>query len=100
VRIAAMPIDKATVAKIARLARIRVPEEEQEKLAGELSNILGWVEQLDEVDTAGVRPMTSVVDAVPAMRWDEVTDGNCRDDVTANAPVSAHGFFTVPKVVE
>ncbi len=95
-----MPIDKATVAKIARLARIRVPEEEQERLAGELSNILGWVEQLDEVDTAGVRPMTSVVEAEPVMRKDEVTDGNCLDDVTANAPARVHGFFTVPKVVE
>jgi aspartyl-tRNA(Asn)/glutamyl-tRNA(Gln) amidotransferase subunit C len=95
-----MPIDKATVAKIARLARIRVAEAEQEKLAGELSNILGWVEQLDEVDTAGVQPMTSVVDTVPAMRPDAVTDGDCRDDVTANAPAPAHGFFTVPKVVE
>lgn len=95
-----MSIDKATVAKIATLARIRVPEEEQETLAGELSNILGWVEQLAEVDTADVRPMTSVVDAEPTLRKDEVTDGNCRDDVTANAPAPAHGFFTVPKVVE
>lgn len=95
-----MPIDKATVAKIARLARIRVREAEQERLAGELSNILGWVEQLSEVDTANVRPMTSVVETVPAMRPDTVTDGNCRDDVTANAPAPAHGFFTVPKVVE
>jgi len=95
-----MPIDKVTVAKIARLARIRVPEAEQDKLAGELNNILGWVEQLDEVDTEGVRPMTSVVEAEPVLRKDEVTDGNCRDDVTANAPARAHGFFTVPKVIE
>ena len=95
-----MSIDKATVARIAMLARIRVPESEQEKLAGELSNILGWVEQLAEVDTADVRPMTSVVDTEPVLRRDEVTDGGCRDDVTANAPSSVHGFFTVPKVVE
>lgn len=95
-----MSIDKATVAKIATLARIKVPEAEQEKLAGELSNILGWVEQLAEVDTDDVRPMTSVVDTEPVLRADEVTDGDRRDDVTANAPASAHGFFTVPKVVE
>jgi aspartyl-tRNA(Asn)/glutamyl-tRNA(Gln) amidotransferase subunit C len=95
-----MPIDKATVAKIARLARIRVPEAEQERLAGELSNILGWVEQLSEVDTADVRPMSSVVETVLPMRPDAVTDGGCRDDITANAPAPAHGFFTVPKVVE
>jgi len=95
-----MSIDKATVAKIARLARIKIPDEEQERLAGELSNILGWVEQLAEVDTADVRPMTSVVDAEPVLRADVVTDGDCRDDVTANAPAPAHGFFTVPKVVE
>jgi aspartyl-tRNA(Asn)/glutamyl-tRNA(Gln) amidotransferase subunit C len=95
-----MSIDKATVARIAMLARIKIPEDEQERLAGELSNILGWVEQLAEVDTADVRPMTSVVDAEPVMRADVVTDGDCRDDVTANAPTPAHGFFTVPKVVE
>jgi aspartyl-tRNA(Asn)/glutamyl-tRNA(Gln) amidotransferase subunit C len=95
-----MSIDKATVARIATLARIKIPEDEQETLAGELSNILGWVEQLAEVDTDNVRPMTSVVDAEPVMRKDAVTDGNCRDDVTANAPTPAHGFYTVPKVVE
>ena len=95
-----MPIDKATVAKIATLARIKVPEAEQETLAGELSNILGWVEQLAEVDTDDVRPMTSVVDTEPVLRADEVTDGDRRDEVTANAPAPAHGFFTVPKVVE
>jgi aspartyl-tRNA(Asn)/glutamyl-tRNA(Gln) amidotransferase subunit C len=95
-----MSIEKATVAKIATLARIRVPDDEQEALAGELSNILGWVEQLAEVDTDDVRPMTSVVDAEPALRKDAVTDGDCRDDVTANAPSPESGFFTVPKVVE
>jgi aspartyl-tRNA(Asn)/glutamyl-tRNA(Gln) amidotransferase subunit C len=95
-----MPIDKATVAKIATLARIRVPEEAQQTLAGELNNIIGWVEQLNEVDTEGVPPMSSVVEAVLPKRPDAVTDGDCADDVTANAPAAAHGFFTVPKVVE
>ena len=95
-----MSIDKATVAKIAALARIKIPEEDQDALAGELSNILGWVEQLSEVDTENVPPMTSVVDAVTPKREDAVTDGGYRDRVTANAPAAADGFFTVPKVVE
>lgn len=95
-----MAIDKATVAKIAALARIKVPEEDQEALAGELSNILGWVEQLGEVDTENVPPMTSVVDAVLPKRDDAVTDGGYPDRVTANAPAVEKGFFTVPKVVE
>ena len=95
-----MPIDRSTVARIATLARIKVPDEEQEALASELSNILDWVEQLAEVDTENVEPMTSVVDAETVLRADEVTDGDCRDDVIANAPAPAHGFFTVPKVVE
>jgi aspartyl-tRNA(Asn)/glutamyl-tRNA(Gln) amidotransferase subunit C len=95
-----MSIDKATVARIATLARIRVPEEDQEALAGELSNILGWVEQLGEVDTDNVPPMTSVVEAVSPKREDAVTDGGYRDRVTANAPAATKGFFTVPKVVE
>jgi aspartyl-tRNA(Asn)/glutamyl-tRNA(Gln) amidotransferase subunit C len=95
-----MAIDKETVAKIARLARIKVPEAEQEALAEELSNILGWVEQLSEVDTAGVEPMTSVVDAVAPRRPDEVTDGGYSERVTANAPDAVDGFYTVPKVVE
>lgn len=95
-----MPIDKATVAKIATLARIKVPEADQEALAGELSNILGWVEQLSEVDTDGVAPMTSVVEAVLPKREDAVTDGGYPDKVTANAPAPADGFYTVPKVVE
>lgn len=95
-----MPIDKATVAKIATLARIKVPEEEQEQLASELSNIFGWIEQLSEVDTDDVPPMTSVVEMEPTLRPDAVTDGDCRDDVTENAPSAEHGFYTVPKVVE
>ncbi len=95
-----MAVDKDTVVRIARLARIRVPEEQCETLAGELSNILGWVEQLGELDTEGVEPMTSVVAMTPRLREDAVSDGDCRDKVLANAPEPAHGFFTVPKVVE
>ena len=95
-----MSIDKATVARIATLARIRVPEEDQEALAGELSNILGWVEQLGEVDTDNVPPMTSVVEAVSPKREDAVNDGGYRERVTANAPAATKRFFTVPKVVE
>ena len=95
-----MAIDTATVAKIARLARIRVPEADREALAGELSNILGWVEQLAEVDTDNVAPMTSVVETVMPKRSDEVTDGDRADEVTANAPAKEQHFFVVPKVVE
>ncbi len=95
-----MSLDKATVAKIAHLARIKVPEADQEHLAGELSNILHFVEQLDEVDTQGVAPMTSVVAQHLRRRADQVTDGNYRDKVLANAPEATEGFFTVPKVVE
>ncbi len=95
-----MSIDKATVANIARLARIHVAEEKREALAGELSNILGWVEQLGEVDTDNVAPMTSVVEMRLPERDDVITDGDCRDDVLANAPETDAGFFVVPKVVE
>ena len=95
-----MSIDKATVAKIARLARIHVPEEKCEALAAELSNILGWVEQLGEVDTENVAPMTSVVEVRLPERDDVITDGDCRDDVLANAPETDAGFYVVPKVVE
>ncbi|MFQ5959388.1 MAG: Asp-tRNA(Asn)/Glu-tRNA(Gln) amidotransferase subunit GatC [Alphaproteobacteria bacterium] len=95
-----MSIDKATVARIARLARIHVPEEDRAHLARELSNILDWVEQLAEVDTEGVAPMTSVVEMTLPRRADEVTDGGCADDILANAPRREDGFFVVPKVVE
>ncbi len=95
-----MSLDVATVRRIASLARIRVPEDELEDLAGELGNILGWVEQLAEVDTEGVAPMTSAVEARLPQRRDEVVDGGYPDKILANAPEAEHGFFTVPKVVE
>ena len=95
-----MALDKATVARIATLARIRVGEDELEPLAVELSGILDWVEQLMAVDTEGVPPMTSVAEMTLPMRDDKVTDGNDRDAVIGNAPRAARGFFAVPKVVE
>jgi aspartyl-tRNA(Asn)/glutamyl-tRNA(Gln) amidotransferase subunit C len=95
-----MALDKATVAHIAGLARIRLSEAELEPLAAELSQILTWVEQLNEVDTSGVAPMASVAATRLPMREDEVTDGGRREDILGNAPRSARGFFAVPKVVE
>lgn len=95
-----MALDKATVARIATLARIRLSEDELEPLAAELSQILTFVEQLAEVDTEGVPPMSSVADIPLPMRDDKVTDGGCRDAILSNAPLSARGFFAVPKVVE
>lgn len=95
-----MSLDKATVAKIAQLARIEVPEDELAPLAGDLANIIHWVEQLESVDTEGVAPMTSAVANTLPQRPDEVTDGHYAHRVLANAPEAAHGFFTVPKVVE
>jgi aspartyl-tRNA(Asn)/glutamyl-tRNA(Gln) amidotransferase subunit C len=95
-----MALDKATVAHIAALARIRISEDELEPLAHELSHILDWVEQLNEVDTTGVAPMASAAAASLPMREDAVTDGGCRDAILGNAPRSAHGFFTVSKVIE
>lgn len=95
-----MSIDTATVRKVARLARIAVTEEELEPLAAELNAILGWVEQLRAVDVEGVEPMTSVTPMALKRRPDEVTDGNRRDDILANAPDARDGFFVVPKVVE
>jgi aspartyl-tRNA(Asn)/glutamyl-tRNA(Gln) amidotransferase subunit C len=95
-----MALDKATVARIASLARIKVTEEEQTRLAGELTQILTWIEQLSEVDTADVEPMASVVHMKLPMREDLVNDGNIRDKLLANAPQQARGFFAVPKVVE
>ncbi len=95
-----MSLDKATVARIAVLARIEVPESQQERLAGELSQILGWIEQLGEVDTDGVEPMRSVMPITTRWREDAVTDGGRPEDILHNAPKSHDGYFVVPRVVE
>ncbi len=93
-------MDKQTVAKVARLARIEMSDAELEKMAPQLSNIIGWIEQLSEVDTDDVEPLANVVNIDLALRTDEVTDGACADKVLANAPEETQGFFVVPKVVE
>ena len=95
-----MSVDTDTVRHIARLARIAVSEAEVAALAPELSNILGWIEQLQEVDVEGVAPMTAVIPNHLRLRDDKVTDGAIRDKVLANAPAAEHGFFAVPKVIE
>jgi len=95
-----MSVDKATVAKIASLARIRMSDEEVAAMVPELNGILGWVEQLGEVDVSGVEPMTAVIPNRLRLRDDVVTDGGIRDKVLANAPAPEHGFFGVPKVIE
>ena len=95
-----MTVDKSTVEQIARLARLKIADDKKEALAEELNQILGWVEQLSELDTEGVEPMTSVVEVNLPLREDEVTDGGIPEKVTANAPESTHNFYVVPKVVE
>ncbi|NIJ40028.1 aspartyl-tRNA(Asn)/glutamyl-tRNA(Gln) amidotransferase subunit C [Parvibaculum indicum] len=95
-----MSVDQNTVRHIARLARIAVRDDELEHLASELNSILDWVEQLGELDTSDVEPMTSAVETTMKMREDDVTVGNMQDEVTRNAPASEDGFFVVPKVVE
>jgi len=95
-----MQVDEATVRRIARLARIKVTDAEAKALEKELSGILDWVKQLDEVDTSGVEPMTAVVSTSLKMREDRVTDGGIADAVVANAPAHEDHFFVVPKVVE
>ena len=95
-----MSVDTATVMRVARLARIRVHDNELETLAGELNAILGFVEQLNEVDVAGIEPMTSVLPMAMKKREDRVTDGGIAANVVANAPVFEGQFFLVPKVVE
>jgi aspartyl-tRNA(Asn)/glutamyl-tRNA(Gln) amidotransferase subunit C len=97
---APMSVDSATVRKIASLARIAMRDDEIEAMVPELNNILGWIEQLGEVDTSSVQPMTAVIDNTLRLRDDVVTDGNVRDRVLANAPAPEHGFFGVPKVIE
>lgn len=95
-----MSVDAATVRRVAHLARIAVAEDEVESLRGELNAILAFVEQLGEVDVAGVEPMTSVTPMAMKMREDKITDGGIADDIIANAPAHEHHFFLVPKVVE
>jgi len=95
-----MAIDVATVRKVARLARIAEPEEKLEPLARELSGIMAWIEQLNEVDTDGVEPMTSAVHTPLPMRDDVVTDGADPQTVLSNSPKRAGDFYVVPKVVE
>ncbi|MEM1371505.1 MAG: Asp-tRNA(Asn)/Glu-tRNA(Gln) amidotransferase subunit GatC [Pseudomonadota bacterium] len=95
-----MHVDEATVRKIARLARISVTDDEAKALVGELSGILDWVEQLDEVDTDAVEPMSRVVPIELKKRNDDVNDGAKQDAIVANAPMQDDGFFVVPKVVE
>ncbi len=95
-----MPLDQTTVRKIAFLARVKVPEDELDHLAAELSQIIGWVEQLAEVDTGAITPMTVVADMTWPKRDDTVTDGGYAGKVLANAPEVKGSFYTVPKVVE
>lgn len=95
-----MSVDTATVKKVASLARIAISDGDAERLVPELNNILGWIEQLGEVDTSSVEPMTAVIPNQLRLRDDVVTDGGIREDVLANAPLAEHGFFTVPKVIE
>jgi len=95
-----MSVDAATVKRIGRLARIRIEDDEVETYRNELNAILGFVEQLDEVDVAGVEPMTSVTPMQLRLREDVVSDGGYADKIVANAPLSEDNFFMVPKVVE
>jgi aspartyl-tRNA(Asn)/glutamyl-tRNA(Gln) amidotransferase subunit C len=100
-----MSVDRETVAKIASLARIRMDQADLDRMVPELNGILGWVEQLGEVDVSGVEPMTAVIPQPLRLRDDVVdadplTGGGVRDAVLANAPAPEHGFFGVPKVIE
>jgi aspartyl-tRNA(Asn)/glutamyl-tRNA(Gln) amidotransferase subunit C len=95
-----MSVDLATVKRVAHLARISVSDAEAEGLRGELNAILGFVEQLNEVNVSGVEPMTSVLPMAMKKRADIITDGGKADDILANAPARDGGYFLVPKVVE
>jgi aspartyl-tRNA(Asn)/glutamyl-tRNA(Gln) amidotransferase subunit C len=95
-----MSVDANTVRKIARLARIAVSDDDVGAMVPELNNILGWIEQLGEVNTDGVAPLAAVIPNSLRLREDIVTDGDRRDEVLANAPQAEHGFFAVPKVIE
>jgi len=95
-----MSVDYKTVRRVAHLARIAVSDDEAEALKGELNTILGFVEQLNEVDVAGVEPMTSVTPMAMKKRVDAVTDGGIVDDIMGNVPASQDHYFLVPKVIE
>jgi aspartyl-tRNA(Asn)/glutamyl-tRNA(Gln) amidotransferase subunit C len=95
-----MSVDSATVRRIARLARLAITEEEAGRLEQELSGILDWVAQLDEIDTSAVEPMTRVAAMTMKQRKDEVTDGFCAADILKNAPAVDDDYFVVPKIVE
>jgi aspartyl-tRNA(Asn)/glutamyl-tRNA(Gln) amidotransferase subunit C len=95
-----MSVSPDQVRHIAKLARIAMSDDEIDRLVPELNAIIGWVEQLGEVDTEGVEPLTAVIDQKLRLRADVVDDGDCRDAVLANAPDAQHGFFAVPKVIE
>ena len=95
-----MSVDRATVKRVAHLARIRVTDDDAEAFRGELNAILGFVEQLNEVDVSGVEPMTSVLPMQMKQRPDRVTDGGMAAGIVANAPMTEDNFFVVPKVVE
>jgi aspartyl-tRNA(Asn)/glutamyl-tRNA(Gln) amidotransferase subunit C len=95
-----MSVDRSTVIRVAHLARIKVEEAELETLGNELNSILGFVEQLSEVDVSSVEPMTSVVPIAMKMRPDAVNDGGYPEKIVANAPLTEDNFFVVPKVVE
>ena len=95
-----MSVDEMTVRRVAKLARVRITDEEATTLQGELNAILGWIEQLNEVEVEGVAPMTSVVEVSPRLREDVINDGGIAEAIVANAPASEDRFFMVPKVVE
>ena len=95
-----MSVNEEQVRHVAKLARLALSDAEIDKMVPELNNILGWVEQLGEVDTDGVEPLTAVIDLKLRLRDDVVTDGDLRDKVLLNAPDAQHGFFAVPKVIE
>jgi len=95
-----MSVNESQVRHVAKLARLALSDAEIDKMVPELNNILGWVEQLGEVDTDGVEPLTAVIDLKLRLRDDVVNDGDVRDKVLLNAPDAQHGFFAVPKVIE
>ena len=95
-----MSVSAEQIRHIAKLARLAMSDDELERLVPELNNILGWVEQLREVDTDGVEPLTAVIEQKLRLRDDAVDDGDCREAVLANAPDAQHGFFAGPKVIE